>query len=77
MDNNLTYQPLREIRLRGGVSVTRMAQVVGKSLPWCRNVELGIGSVSRDDAERLAQFFGTTPEDLFEEDQIRNEKKVA
>ncbi len=77
MDNTLTYQPLREIRLRGGVSVTRMAQVVGKSLPWCRNVELGIGSVSRDDAERLAQFFGTTPEDLFEEDQIRNEKKVA
>ncbi len=77
MNNELKYQPLRGIRLEAGITVTKLAQVVSKSRVWVHDRERCIGTVSHEDAMKLAAFFEREPTELFDEGKIRHEAKAA
>lgn len=71
LDRAVEFQPIRQVRIRSGVTIDRMAQVAGRSLGWYAAAERGLHRIKREDAETLAGFLGVSVSDLFDADKVR------
>ncbi len=63
------YQRVRRIRQKAGVSQIRVAQAAHKSLAWAAQIEYGVLTPSRADAQKVADLLDRNVEDLF--DRVR------
>jgi DNA-binding XRE family transcriptional regulator len=59
------YEPVRNVRIRNGISQLRLAQTARRSVAWFQHVEAGCLTPSREDAEKIARLLGRPVEDLF------------
>ena len=59
------YEPVRDVRVREGVSQLRLAQTAGRSVAWFQHVEAGCLTPSREDALKISRLLGRPVEELF------------
>ena len=62
----MKFARVRGARLDAKMAMADIAQVTDKSMTWVYNLERGIVTPTREDAEAMAALLGVGADDLFE-----------